>query len=781
MGISRWLLAALLISFAAGAGQGAASAQTRSMPSRDNVRVIIEVKDQSGAFVPGALIQYQQVSGRSPHETHADVEGRAILQLVPGIYNFVETGKGFRKFEGYFEAGRRDQVVTAVLRVGGCPPGPCVVVGRPGSMRKPILPASRHTTLVTIVVRDASGASIPNAKIEYHQMSEMSPSRTHAGTKGKAVLQLEPGIYTVVVTKAGFRGLEAHFEAQGRRQVFNAVLKAGTGVYADPWPLAAKGSGPPFTLNISTRQKVFESGHEVRVFIKAAILRATSWAWDRNDTYVAEDYAIDVRDAEGKEPPQSRYLKSIRGMDGSLPHRITVCAGCRPVGGIARRGEIHQNSLNLSALYDLSKTGRYTVRVSRREGYNHWVKSNTLHFTVAPRKTPPAFPAAAEGSHVHSPISLTIWPGLTDPFALDVITKNISDHIIVLKGEGFSKRRNWLPVISKSGNSHNGDGSRTGATGIRYLIQGDALASVYRIDVRDATGDTPAETDVGKADDIGGAAPPDFSRMPDASVSLRPGQEWHDTMHAGAFYDMRVDGDYTIRVRRWDTEANAWAVSNALTGTITNGYPQLQWLFNRGRQLINAHRYAEAASEYEKAAPLPKNKEQSYTVEYCLGYAYQHIHQYEKAVEHYQKAVSFKPQGGWLRMKLAAAYADENDMIKAAAEYKKAAKIDPGSAAVAYTWLGNLYQNNSRPVAAVAAYKKAAELNPIFASYLAVLGRQLMSKVTFRADGKAVAPAGTIGALETYLKLAPKGKYAQEMQRDLQIIRQGRPKSANRN
>ena len=41
-------------------------------------------------------------------------------------------------------------------------------------------------------------------------------------------------------------------------------------------------------------------------------------------------------------------------------------------------------------------------------------------------------------------------------------------------------------------------------------------------------------------------------------VSLKPGQDWRNTLRVSNLYDLSTPGQYTIQVRRWDDETKTW-------------------------------------------------------------------------------------------------------------------------------------------------------------------------------------------------------------------------------
>ena len=195
----------------------------------------------------------------------------------------------------------------------------------------------------------------------------------------------------------------------------------------------------------------------------------------------------------------------------------------------------------------------------------------------------------------------------------------------------------------------------------------------------------------------------------------------------------------------------------------------LKQVFDQGVALQNSKQFAEAAAMFEKAIPLAKEKN-LVAVEEHLADSYAGAKQYDKAVETYNKAIELDPNDSALHNSLGSTYAQMNKIPEAQAEFKKAADLDPTHAAQAYYNMGAIFYNTGKMDEAADAFKKASELDPNNAAAYALLGRALMGKLTMGADGKVVAPPGTVEALEKYLKLDPNGPYAQEVTADLQVI-----------
>ena len=88
----------------------------------------VEVKDQSGAFIPGAIVELRNDKNRPFIEMRTDPLGKAVLPVDPGRYVAFVTSCGFMRFSQNLDlTSGSDQSVVAVLRVGESSSGGCPV------------------------------------------------------------------------------------------------------------------------------------------------------------------------------------------------------------------------------------------------------------------------------------------------------------------------------------------------------------------------------------------------------------------------------------------------------------------------------------------------------------------------------------------------------------------------------------------------------------------------------------------------------------------------------
>jgi len=273
---------------------------------------------------------------------------------------------------------------------------------------------------------------------------------------------------------------------------------------------------------------------------------------------------------------------------------------------------------------------------------------------------------------------------------------------------------------------------------------------------------------------------------------------WHGNVHVGMGdatvhdFDLAKEKAQQAKEAESNPEMKKQLEEQKLRGEEQKQFAGLKQLFDHGNELVaqaqamqpapsdppekrsqidqdRQAKYAEAAAEFEKALPLAKDKN-LIAVQTQLASSYSNAHQYDKALENYQKAIALDPSNADLHNALGNVYAQTNKIPEAQAEFQKSAELNPSGAARAYFNLGAIFYNTGKMDEAAQAFKKSTEIDPKNADAYALLGRALMGKLTMGADGKVVAVPGTVEALETYLKLDANGKYAQEAQADLQLI-----------
>jgi tetratricopeptide (TPR) repeat protein len=115
-------------------------------------------------------------------------------------------------------------------------------------------------------------------------------------------------------------------------------------------------------------------------------------------------------------------------------------------------------------------------------------------------------------------------------------------------------------------------------------------------------------------------------------------------------------------------------------------------------------------------------------------------------------------------------YADMGKPEDAAAEFKKAADIDPAHASSYYYNMGAIMVNKSQMDQAAEALKKSTDIDPTNANAWYWYGMALMGKAQIKPDGSMAPVPGTLEAFQTYLKLAPNGPWASAAQTSIDTL-----------
>ncbi len=206
----------------------------------------------------------------------------------------------------------------------------------------------------------------------------------------------------------------------------------------------------------------------------------------------------------------------------------------------------------------------------------------------------------------------------------------------------------------------------------------------------------------------------------------------------------------------------------------------LKQIFDQGTALYNAKQYTDAAAKYEQALPLAKDKN-LLIVESRLADTWAKAANAEtnpdnrkadqaKALDYYQKCMAADPNDAGLHNNLGSLYADMGRTDDAAAEFKKAAELNPTGASGYYYNLGAIMVNKNQMDQAADALKKSTDLDPTNANAWYWLGTALMGKAQYKPDGTVIPAAGTVEAFQTYLKLQPNGPNAPAAQASIQAL-----------
>ena len=140
-----------------------------------------------------------------------------------------------------------------------------------------------------------------------------------------------------------------------------------------------------FSLNIGTPSDKMKAGAELRLHVKVTNTSDRSIAFIRSPGQIPEEgfrYQIEVRDAQGQSAPPSI---SVRDLQKST----TVTEEISRYVDWLKPGECFVDDVDITKLFDLGRSGKYTISVSRAipsgqklgEGK---VTSNSIIVTVIP-------------------------------------------------------------------------------------------------------------------------------------------------------------------------------------------------------------------------------------------------------------------------------------------------------------------------------------------------------------------------------------------------------------
>jgi hypothetical protein len=154
------------------------------------------------------------------------------------------------------------------------------------------------------------------------------------------------------------------------------VVAASGGVFAQVAP-------PPFSLTLSSSEKVIRVGSEARleIVLKNTSIHEFSIATSNLKDRAESHYLIDVRDSKGRPVPDTEYAHTVWNLN-SKPTTLFVFS---EIVDTLKPGETMTDVAVITKLYDLTRPGKYTIRVSRKiwkELGKGTVKSNPITITV---------------------------------------------------------------------------------------------------------------------------------------------------------------------------------------------------------------------------------------------------------------------------------------------------------------------------------------------------------------------------------------------------------------
>src|SRR5579859_3269267 len=198
-------------------------------------------------------------------------------------------------------------------------------------------------------------------------------------------------------------------------------------------------------------------------------------------------------------------------------------------------------------------------------------------------------------------------------------------------------------------------------------------------------------------------------------------------------------------------------------------------LITQANKAEAAHDWAEAEAALKQLAAMNPGHWQ-----YSEGLADAQLREgkYEEAVHSYETALSLavKDKLKATRQAMATMYTNQGNAYlklhkedQALAAYSKAASLsdNPGTA---YFNLCATYYNTGKTDQALSACDKAIAADPKKADAYFIKGSVLMGNATVETGGKTTYPPGTAEALQMYMKLAPNGPHAGDVQQMLDFI-----------
>jgi Flp pilus assembly protein TadD len=158
---------------------------------------------------------------------------------------------------------------------------------------------------------------------------------------------------------------------------------------------------------------------------------------------------------------------------------------------------------------------------------------------------------------------------------------------------------------------------------------------------------------------------------------------------------------------------------------------------------------------------LRKTQPDNPFVWYSLGVLHGRLGNHEIAIEHFKKAITFKPDYASAYWRMGYAYEQLKRYDEAIEAYKKTVTIDPGNA-FAYWSLGNAYCELKRYDEAIEVYKKAIAIDPGNAGAYSGLGGAYCERKQY---------SEAITAYEQFLRLEPTGSWPDSVRKMLPELR----------
>ena len=193
--------------------------------------------------------------------------------------------------------------------------------------------------------------------------------------------------------------------------------------------------------------------------------------------------------------------------------------------------------------------------------------------------------------------------------------------------------------------------------------------------------------------------------------------------------------------------------------------------FDQGVAYLNDKQYAKAVTEFEAARDIDPTEVAVYA---NLARAYSGAGQVREGIATYLKAIELKPDEGGFHNNLGQLYLKAGRIDEAMGAFEKAAEINPENAGMFYFNIGVTLYNANRLKDAIDPFRKTVEVEPKRAEAHYFLGVCLFQNAEWSMEGDQARMKplpGTSEAFETYLKLEPKGRFAQQAKQNIETIK----------
>jgi hypothetical protein len=304
--------------------------------------------------------------------------------------------------------------------------------------------------------------------------------------------------------------------------VISTVMSASVGsLQSSSARVPAQSASSPFSLKISTTSQIIRAGSSVNVNI--LVTNVSNHEIVIRYPYMEGfpvSWLLEVKSAEGAVPPPTAYGKELKAGSKIVNGRAVPLTGSNFSLSL-RKGERLKVRLPVGDIYDLSRPGTYTIRVSHYDTETKdEVRSNTVSVTVETA-------AQYDEKFTHSAV----------PFQLAITVP-----------EDTVKAGSDIPLSVHTTNV-------TGET-LRFD------ATKLKIQVLDAQGNS--------APWIGG---PEWRRILEKGIGRRFsvgafGAVDREFADLNGLYNLTKPGQYTIQVARFDVASKTWVKSNTITLTV---------------------------------------------------------------------------------------------------------------------------------------------------------------------------------------------------------------------